>query len=174
MGGQVGGRLGWQAEGLPHGAGLVRTAGGAQEEEVLEGAVIRQMEARFVSIEKSQLGGRGEFPEGGGDAAQIVASRRGGQLVFEKDALDGPGATHAPVGSGHFLDHAAFDVIDGAEALQVLREDVFKAFPGLAGEDHTIGEEAVAYSIPGRAELAFRGGGATGETPVGTRREGSS
>jgi hypothetical protein len=46
----------------------------------------------------------------------------GQELVFH-----GPGAAHAPVSSGHFLDHGLLDAIDGAEALQVLREEGFEA-----------------------------------------------
>jgi len=42
--------------------------------------------------------------------------------------LHGPGAAHAPVRRGHFLNHGLLDAIDGSESLQVLVDEDFKAF----------------------------------------------
>ena len=132
----------------------------------MEGAVVHHVEACFVAMEEGQLGRGGQLAECGRDISQVGAFRAGGHGAFEEGVFDSPGATHAPGSGGHFLDHAAFDLIDGVESLEVLNDIGFEGFTGLAGEDHTIGEETVTDCILGRTELAFRGFGAMGETPI--------
>jgi hypothetical protein len=116
--------LGWQVGDLPYGEW-----DGAQEEDVVEGALVHQVEAGFVAMEQSQLGRGGELAEGSRDAGAGVTAGLGVQAASQELVFHGPGAAHPPVSSGHFLDHGLLNAIGGAEALQVLREEGFEALP---------------------------------------------
>ena len=130
---------------------------GAEEEEVVEAALIDAVEAGLVAMEEGELGGGGEGGEGGGEAAELVGVLvLAGEAVFEEAAFDGPEAAHAPVGGGHFLDHAEFDAVDGFETLEVSGDQGVELGAGLGAHEDRIGEEAVAEGIGGRAPLAIR------------------
>ena len=90
--------------------------------------------------------------EGGGDAAEIrSASARGLgiQGSGEEFVLDSPDTAEAPVGRGHFLNHAALDTVGGSEALEVLGAEGVKALGRFSGEHDGVGEEAVLEGVLG-------------------------
>jgi len=109
-------------------------------------SLIHHVEAGLVAVNQGEFRGRGEFAERGRDTGDIVAGRFGGKTFLEKAVLDGPEAAQAPVGGGHFLDHAELDAIQGAEMFDVLREEILEGLAGFALEDHAIGQEAVALA----------------------------
>jgi hypothetical protein len=146
----------------------------AQEEDVVEGTLVHQVEAGFVAVEQGQLRRRGELAERGGDAGAVKTAGLGLHPGSHHLGFHGPGTAHSPPGGGHLLDHGLLDAIDGCEALHVLVEECVKALQGLAGEDYAVGQETVTDSVLGRAEFAFRGGRATGKTAVGLGRKLSS
>jgi hypothetical protein len=79
-----------------------------------------EVEARFVTVEKSQVGSGGQAGEGSGDAFGGI-----GGVVFldtggEEAGLDEPGSAEAPVGGGHFLDHSELHAVGGGQAVQML------------------------------------------------------
>ena len=55
---------------------FVRYNGDAQEEHVVEGALVHEVEAGFIAMEQGQFGGCGEAAEGSGVAGYIVALGR--------------------------------------------------------------------------------------------------
>jgi hypothetical protein len=134
---------------------------GAEEEEVVEAALVDAVEAGLVTVKKSQVGGGGEAGEGGGEAAELVGFFvLAGDAVFEEALLDGPEAAHAPVGGGHFLDHAEFDAVDGIEVLQVSGDQGVELGAGFAAHNDAVGEEAVAHGVGRGAAFTLRGFGA--------------
>ena len=76
----AGGRLGKAPDGKFNGSGLsgngtgfVWYPGGAQQEEIVQGALIHEVETGFVAVEEGEFGGGGELAEGGGNAGDVVA-----------------------------------------------------------------------------------------------------
>ena len=137
----------------------------------MESALITKVETGLVAMQEGELGRGGQVTESLGDAGEFVGGVELLDAVIEKPGLDGPGAAHAPIGGGHFLDHAEFDSIAGSEALDVLGQEVFKALPGFVAENDAIGEQAVAGGVGGGAAPAFRGGGSQRFRAVGAGRE---
>ena len=88
--------------------------------DVLEGALADVVEAGLVAMQEGELGSEGEVGESAGNAADFVAGLAGVDGVVEEAGFDGPEAAQAPEGGGHFLDHAEFDVVGGAVAVEVL------------------------------------------------------
>ncbi len=129
--------------------------------------MIHQVEAGFVTMEQVQLRRGSELAVGGSEAAEVISFGFAGHGAGEEAILDGPGATEAPVGGGHFLDHAELDAVEGAKTGAVLIDQAVEGVADLAGEDDGLGEEAVAEGIEGRLALAFGGNGATGAGAVG-------
>jgi hypothetical protein len=141
----------------------------------VEAALIHAVEARFVAVEESELGGSGQGFEGGGEAAdRVEGGFLLGHAVFDEALLDGPGAALAPVGGGHLFDHSELDAIDGSEALQVKADQGFEVLAVFLGENDAIGKEAVAHRIGRGAALSFRGVGAARAGAVGSGGEDSS
>lgn len=105
------------------------------------------------------MGGVGEGGEGGGDAGDLAAGLGGFHALVHEAGLDGPGAAKAPESGGHFLDHAEFDAIGGAESPDVLGNHPIEVRGGLIGEDHLFGEQAVAEGVEGGALFARDGFG---------------
>src|ERR1035438_2517831 len=62
----------------------------AQHEEVVEGALVHDMEARLITTEVGELRPGGQFGEGSGDAGEFGAFGLGGGGRFEEVILDGP------------------------------------------------------------------------------------
>ena len=171
-GGRLGRGFGGEGIGLfGNGTGFVWYGGGAEQKDVVEGPLVHHVEARFVAVEEAKFRGCSEFAEGAGDAGNVVTLGLGVEFLREEGVFDGPGAAEAPVGSGHLLDHAELDAIERAEAFEVFGEEGVEALARFAGEDDTVGEEAVAEGVEGRAKLPFGGGGATGAGAVGAGRE---
>jgi len=111
---------------------------------------------------------------GGGNAHGLVAGRLIAEGLFHQAILDGPGSAHAPMGHGHFLNHAELDAIGGSEALDILGHEVVKALTGFVFQAHALGEEIVANGVGGRARFTLWGDGASGEGRVGARSIDSS
>jgi hypothetical protein len=134
----------------------------------MEGALVREVEARLVSVEKAELGSGGQVGKGGGHAGEPVFLGAAFHAVFQEAGFDGPGAAEAPIGGGHLLDHADFDVIDGAKAAEVQVEQRLEILLGFALHDYAPGEEAMAHGVAGRVGLTLRGLGAARAGAVGT------
>src|ERR1035438_5266700 len=66
--------------------------GGAQEEHVIEGALIVEMKAGLVTVHEAEGGCGGKVGEGFGHAIERVAGCLGFGFVFEEAGFDGPGA----------------------------------------------------------------------------------
>jgi hypothetical protein len=64
-------------------------------------------------MEQVELGGGGQLGEGGGEARHLVAGGLIAGGLIHQAILDGPGATRAPIGGYHFLDHGEPDAIGG-------------------------------------------------------------
>jgi len=94
--------------------------------------------------------------------------------ALEEIGFDGPGAAHAPIGGGHFFDHAHLDVIEGSEAIDELVKQGLEALAGFIGENDALGGEAVAQGVAGRGGLSLRGARTAGESSVGARGTRSS
>jgi hypothetical protein len=148
--------------------------GEAEEQEVLEGALVDVVEAGFVTMEEAQLRGGGQFGEGGGDARGLIAERLMAEGLFHEAILDGPGAAHAPIGRGHFLNHAELDAIGGGEAPGMLGHELVKTRTGFVFEVYALGQEPVANGIGGRAFFPLGDDRPLRADPVGTRRIDSS
>ena len=148
--------------------------GGAEEQEVVEGALVDAMEAGFIAIYEAEAGMGGGIGEGGGHAVDFVAGGLGFGVVLKDAGFKGPGAAHAPVGSGHFLDETELEAIFGLEAVEVLGKEGFEGGARFVFHDDAAGQEAVAGSVLGGAAFPFRGSRSTRAGTVGTGREGQS
>lgn len=140
----------------------------------MQGALVHEVEAGFVAVKEGEFGRGGLPAESGGDAGDIVARRLVGKGFRHESVFDSPGAAETPVGGGHLFDHAELDPIDGIEAFDVLGEQFGEAIDGFTGENHAIGEEAMADGVLRRTAFAVGGLRAAGESTVGTRGENSS
>jgi hypothetical protein len=147
---------------------------GAQEQEVVERALVDEVEAGFVTVYESERGGGGERGEGGSDGADGVGLALGVGGVFEQAGFDGPSAAHAPVRGNHFLDHAEFHAIGGLEAVEVLGQQIFEGCAGFLIQDDAAGEQAVADGVLGRAMLPLRRGRTLRAGSVGARSQNAS
>ena len=148
--------------------------GGAQEEEVVEGALVDAMEAGFVAMHQAEAGVVGGVGDYGGHAVDFVAGGLGFGVVFIDAELEGPGAAHAPVGSGHFLDETELEGIGGLEAVAVVGEEGFEGCLRLVFHDDAAGQEAMASGVLGRAAFSIGGSRSTRAGAVGTGRDGQS
>ena len=137
-----------------NGIGFVWYGDFAQEEQIVEGALVEQVETRLVAVHQSQGGRRSKIGEGGGHAVQWVAGGLSCNLLFDHMGFEGPGAAETPERSHHFLNEAELDAIGGLEALEVLGEDGFEALGGLIFEENAAGQQSVAQSILGRTAFA--------------------
>jgi hypothetical protein len=118
-------------------------------------------------MKKGQFGRGGHLAKGSGDAGQVAgAGWPRSDSFFEESILDGPGTAQSPTGRRHFLDHAGVDGVERAEFLDVLIDEGLETLAGLAGEDHAIGEKAMADGILRGIALAFRGCGAARKAAV--------
>jgi hypothetical protein len=147
------------------GTRFVWYTGGAQQKDVVEGALVHYVEASFVALNHGEFREGGEVAEGGRDAP----SGFGGKTIPEEAVLNGPVAAQAPVGGGHFLDHAELDAIARAEMFDVLREESLESLARFALEDHAIGQKPVLESVLPRPALALGSFGAMGAGPIGAR-----
>lgn len=77
----------------------------------MEGALIHDVQARFVAVEEAELGSGRELAERGGHAGDLTFLGAIFHAAFEEAVFDGPGAAQSPIGGGHFLDHAEFDIV---------------------------------------------------------------
>ena len=94
--------------------------------------------------------------------------------LFHEAILDGPSAAHAPIGSGHFLDHAELDAVGGSETLGMLGYEVIKTRTRFVFQNHAPSQEGVANGVSGRAFLPLGGDRSSGAGRVGTGRVASS
>jgi hypothetical protein len=118
--------------------------------DILEGALAHVVEAGLIAMEEGELGRGGQPGEGGGQAADSVAGRLVVDGLREHVGFNGPGAAQTPEGGDHFLDDAELDVVDGVVELDVLVHEDVEAGAGLGGQDHALGEKAVADGVEGR------------------------
>jgi hypothetical protein len=64
-----------------NGTGFVWHASDAQEQDVVERALIHEVEAGFIAVQQGEFGGTGMLAEGSGDAGEVVTGRMGGHGV---------------------------------------------------------------------------------------------
>lgn len=129
--------------------------GDAQEEQVMECALIDEVEARFVAVHEAKGWLGGESPKCLGHTVQPVAGGLGGDLVLEHAGLESPSTAQAPEGGDHLLDHAEFDAIGGIEASKVLVQQGLESFGRFILHQGAAGEEAVAQGVLGRPLFAL-------------------
>ncbi len=142
--------------------GVVGQSGGlgigeAQEEEVVEGALVHEVEAAFIAVDEGDGGAVGETGKGIGHAVEGGCGGLGGDLLVEEGGFDGPGAAQAPIGCGHVLDHAEFQAVGGLEAGDVVGEQSGEGLGTFVLEDHAMGQETMADGVAGGTLLALRG-----------------
>jgi hypothetical protein len=113
----------------------------------VEGALVDGVEAGLIAMDEGQLGARGDGPEGGGEAADLVAGGLLGDGVVDDAGFDGPGAPDAPTGGEHFFEQAVLDAASGTEAVHELVVHLAEAFGELIGEDQTLSEQAMADGV---------------------------
>jgi hypothetical protein len=143
---------------------------GAQQKQVVQGALVDHVEAGLITMEQREGGGFRQALEGRRDARERlgggigIGGSRGGvdQLGF-----DGPGAAHAPTGGHHFLHHPEFEGAGGLELLYVLGQESLERLGGFVVEDEPAGKEAVAQGVLRRAQFAGGGGRTFGTAAVG-------
>ncbi len=141
--------------------------GDAQEEEVVEGALVHEVETGFVTVDQGKGWGLGESGEGVGHAVEAVGGGLGGDLLLQHSGFEGPGAAQTPVGRGHLLDHPQLEAVGGLEAIEIVAHEAFETLGGLVVEEEALGEEAVAGGVAGGTLFSFRGDRAMGESAVG-------
>ncbi|MFN7999301.1 MAG: hypothetical protein U0Q18_37130 [Bryobacteraceae bacterium] len=146
---------------------FVRRESFAEQEKVLEAALVHPVEARLVAVEQGEFGTDGEAGEGGRHAGAFVAGRLGLDGVIEQARFHGPGAAQAPGGGDHFFDETLIHSVAGGEAGLVLGGNDIEALTGFAGEHDAFGEQAVADGVLRRARFAFRSDRAAGAGSVG-------
>ncbi len=120
---------------------------------------------------------RGEVSDCAGNALrlseELVPGFEGGLLTqhfhVEGSGFGEPVAAHAPVGNGHLLDEAEFDIADGVELPDEVTEEVGPGFGFLIHEEDSVDIAAVLEGIHGRTRFAFGGDGAPGFCSIGTR-----
>src|ERR1039457_3602142 len=127
-----------------------------------------------VAKEQGQAGAVGESAEGRGDPADLVPGRLIICAVIEQSRLNGPGAAEAPVGGGHFLDHAELDAIEGAEAVHVVLQHSLEVLVRLAGHNDALGEQAMAHGVICGTAFALGRCRSPGAGAVSPRRKYSS
>ncbi|SPF32597.1 hypothetical protein SBA4_120026 [Candidatus Sulfopaludibacter sp. SbA4] len=167
-----------------------------QEEQVVQGPLVHEVEARFVTVYQTQGRAVGEGGEGGGHAVELVGFRlrtkvtgcktrlrteaagatggAGGGGVIEHAGFESPGAAHAPTGGGYFLDHAELHVIGGLEAVDELFQVVFEDIARFVLHQKDVGQQSVAHGVARRALLPLRGGGTARARSVGARSQDAS
>ena len=96
--------------------------GEAEDEDVVERALVHEVEAGFVAVEEGNGRAVGEGGEGIGDAVEGGTGGLGGGLPVQEAGFHGPGPAQAPIGGSHVLDHAKFEAIGGPEVTDVVGE----------------------------------------------------
>jgi hypothetical protein len=150
-----------------NGTRFVWYGGGAEEKDVVEGALIVEMNAGLITVHEAEAGFGGEFLEGGGYAIERIGGGLGVGLILEQSGFDGPGAAEAPVGSHHLLDQAELHAVGGLEAIEVLGEDGLETFGRFIAHDDLLGQEAMGYGILRRAPFAVGGKWTLGAGAIG-------
>ncbi|MCU1262218.1 MAG: hypothetical protein JWO80_5103 [Bryobacterales bacterium] len=151
----------------------------AQEEEVLERAMVHAVEAGFVAVEQVELGAGGELRECRAEAGVLVDFRfcGGGHArlhgAVQEVGFDGPQAAEAAGAGGHFFDGGEFDIVGGFEFCEVLVEERGEGLLGFVFHEDAFGEEAVPEGVRGGTLFAGFGFGASGFGAVGARGDGS-
>jgi hypothetical protein len=123
----------------------------AHEEQVVEGALVHEVEAAFVAVEEAEFGRGGELAEGGIHAGELSA---GGLLlhgVFEHFGFERPGAAEAPVGGGEFFDEAVLEIVNGGESLEEDVAEGFEVLGALVADEDLLGEQTMTDGIGGAA-----------------------
>ena len=143
---------------------------GLHGEEHAQGAVEHAVEAGLVAIEERQGGGRSQFEEGVGEGLAAGLTALATHAVGEELIFDDPGTAETPIGGGHLLDHAEFELIGGSESLQIIRESCLEAIRRFVREDNALGgEQAVLECILRDAAFTFGSDRAAGASAVGAR-----
>jgi hypothetical protein len=124
-----------------------RVRGHAEQEDVLEGALVHQMEPGFVAVQERELLGVSGPAEGFGAAVEFVTWGLSFDTLGENAIFDCPGAARSPLRADHLLNVAQFDVVQGAKGFKMGSEVFVESGAGLVGKDGDLGEEAVADSI---------------------------
>jgi hypothetical protein len=89
----------------------------------------------------------GKAVEGGGHAVARVAVRWAGGLGIENAGFDGPGASLAPAGGAHFLDHAELDFAGGPEAVDVLLQEDREVLARFVFHNGAFGAQSVTDGV---------------------------
>ena len=152
-----------------NGTRFVWHGGDAQQEQVVEAALVDGVETGLVAMDEAELRRIGQVGKGGGDAAQLVFRLLGADGVIEEAGFDGPDTAEAPGGGDHLLDKAELDAVGGREPSEMLIEQGFEALLRLVGKDEALGEEPVANGVLGRVPLTFRSLGSQRAGAVGPR-----
>src|SRR5580692_6074997 len=87
--------------------------------------------------------------------------------MVERLGFDAPDAVEAPVGGAHFLDHPEFDAVGRLETALVILDEDIEVLGTFAGENQTLGEQAVLNSVLRRTLFSVGGGGSMGLGAVG-------
>ena len=124
--------------------GVVGQSGGlgygeTQDEEVVEGALVHEVEAGFVAVDEGDGGAFGEAGEGIGHTVEGGSGGLGGDLLIEEAGFEGPGAAQAPIGCGHVLNHAEFQAAGGLEVGNVVGEQGGEGLGTFVLEDYAMG-----------------------------------
>lgn len=152
-------------------------AGGTEEEEVVQGALIHDVKAGFVAMHEGDAARFSQSFEGIGHAVDLgdsgVVAGLGpgleGDLAFDQAGFERPGAAQAPVRGDHFLDEAELYAIDWLKTVQVLAHKNVKCFARLIFQDHATREQSMIQSVLRRALLSFGRYRAAGAGSVGFR-----
>jgi len=152
------------------GRGIVRREGGAQQEQILEGAPIDVVVAGLIAAEEGEAAGIVRVLEGAGEGGDSVAGVGDVEATVEELGFEAPGAAHAPLCGDHFFDDAVLNSVGRAEALQVVDETLFEARGGFATEEDDFGDQAVAEGVLRGDLLAGVRDRAVGASAIGAGR----
>jgi hypothetical protein len=148
--------------------------GGADEKQVMEGALVEHVEPGFVAVHERKGGGVGKGLKRAGHAVDWGNFGGIGRAGVEHAGFDGPGAAHAPGGADHFLDETELYRVGRLVALDVLGEEGLKRLGRFVLKDETASQEAVAEGILGSLLFSRAGGRAERAASVGAGCENSS
>lgn len=146
----------------------------AQEEKVVEGALVHHVKAGFVTMHDAEGRRGGEGGKCVDHAIDAVADGFGVHGVVEEAGFESPGAAKPPKSGSHFLDQRHFDLVGGLQALDVVSERDLERFARFTLEDDAAGEQAVTERVPGGDLFAQRSRRSAGKCSVRPRRKNSS
>jgi hypothetical protein len=136
----------------------LRLAGGLQDQQLLEGAVMGTVQGAFVADDEGQaLAVVGQSLKDPGEGAVVIhvlefvvnILAAAHDFHAEQAGFNGADAAQAPAGDGHGIHQFPFDVALGLELLDVGLAERLESGFRLSAEDDALGAESMADAVLG-------------------------